>query len=146
MATNAWQLANGINTPTIVTAALGKITMSDPQYLAIAGGSNGAALTTDGSSHITWRVPVGGAGIADAPLDSTCYGRENALWVNVLPMTGGILTGLLTLSGPPTAPLHAATKAYVDAQVSPVSVDGTSIKGNGTTTPLNVSAIDAGSY
>jgi hypothetical protein len=53
---------------------------------------------------------------------------------------------LLTLSGPPTAPLHAATKAYVDAQVSPVTVDGTSIAGNGTSTPLSVKTIDCGSY
>jgi phage baseplate assembly protein gpV len=29
--------------------------------------------------------------------------------------TGDTMTGLLTLSGPPTAPLHATTKAYVDA-------------------------------
>jgi hypothetical protein len=144
---NAWGLATGTNTPTIATAAGGKITMSDLQFLAIAGGVDGAALSTDGSSHMSWRVPAGGpGGLVDAPSDGTIYGRSNALWVNVLPLTGGILTGLLTLSGPPTAPLHAATKAYVDAQVSPVSVDGTSIKGNGTTTPLNVSAIDAGSY
>lgn len=31
-----------------------------------------------------------------------------------LPIGGGTLTGLLTLSGPPTAALHAATKAYAD--------------------------------
>ena len=34
---------------------------------------------------------------------------------NYLPLSGGTLTGLLALSGPPTADLHAATKAYVDA-------------------------------
>lgn len=32
-----------------------------------------------------------------------------------VPLAGGIMTGLLTLSGAPTAALHAATKAYVDA-------------------------------
>lgn len=32
-----------------------------------------------------------------------------------LPRSGGTLTGALTLSGAPTAPLHAATKAYVDS-------------------------------
>lgn len=31
-----------------------------------------------------------------------------------LPLAGGTLTGLLTLSGPPTADMHAASKAYVD--------------------------------
>ncbi|MYE81437.1 MAG: hypothetical protein F4X36_06245, partial [Gammaproteobacteria bacterium] len=34
-----------------------------------------------------------------------------------LPETGGTMTGDLTLDGPPTANLHAATKAYVDDQV-----------------------------
>ena len=33
-----------------------------------------------------------------------------------LPLTGGVLTGPLTLAGPPTIGLHAATKAYVDGQ------------------------------
>ena len=32
-----------------------------------------------------------------------------------LPLAGGTMTGLLTLSGAPTDDLHAATKAYVDA-------------------------------
>jgi len=32
-----------------------------------------------------------------------------------LPLAGGTMTGLVTLSGPPSNPLHAATKAYVDA-------------------------------
>jgi hypothetical protein len=31
-----------------------------------------------------------------------------------LPLAGGVMTGLLTLSAPPTADLHAATKKYVD--------------------------------
>jgi len=39
--------------------------------------------------------------------------QGDARW---LPLTGGVLTGLLTLSGAPTANLHAATKLYVDTQ------------------------------
>lgn len=35
-----------------------------------------------------------------------------------LDKSGGTMTGLLTLSGAPTANLHAATKAYVDNKVS----------------------------
>jgi hypothetical protein len=35
--------------------------------------------------------------------------------VGFMPITGGTFTGPVTLSGPPSAPLHAATKAYVDA-------------------------------
>lgn len=34
-----------------------------------------------------------------------------------LPLSGGTLTGLLTLSGAPSSSLHAATKAYVDARL-----------------------------
>ena len=35
-----------------------------------------------------------------------------------LPIAGGTLTGLLTLSGPPTTNLHAATKAYADTKLA----------------------------
>ena len=59
---SAWQLAIGTNTPTNVSAAAGKIVVSDPQYLGFAGGSNGAALTTDGASHLTWQIPSGSGG------------------------------------------------------------------------------------
>jgi len=34
-----------------------------------------------------------------------------------LPLTGGTLTGFLTLNAAPTAPLHAATKQYVDDEI-----------------------------
>jgi hypothetical protein len=37
---------------------------------------------------------------------------------NYLPLAGGVMTGLLTLSGPPTANLHAATKQYVDGLIA----------------------------
>jgi hypothetical protein len=33
---------------------------------------------------------------------------------NYLPLSGGVMTGFLTLNAAPTAPLHAATKQYVD--------------------------------
>jgi hypothetical protein len=56
----------------------------------------------------------GTGGVPEAPEDSYTYGRINASWVHVLPIAGGVLTGLLTLSGPPTTALHAATKAYAD--------------------------------
>lgn len=35
---------------------------------------------------------------------------------NRVPLTGGVMSGFLTLSGAPTANLHAATKGYVDTQ------------------------------
>lgn len=39
-----------------------------------------------------------------------------------VPITGGTMTGALTLSGAPTANLHAATKAYVDNAIKTVDV------------------------
>jgi hypothetical protein len=71
-----------------------------------------------------------GGAISEAPSDSTAYGRRNAAWVNVLPLTGGTLSGSLTVnstlsvSGVLTAPTAAvntnttqvATTAFVIGQ------------------------------
>jgi hypothetical protein len=57
-----------------------------------------------------------GGGIADAPSDSTYYGRYNATWVHVLSLAGGTLTGPLILNVDPAAPLGAATKQYADTK------------------------------
>lgn len=80
------------------------------------GGSGGTelpadaagVLTNDGSGALSWE-PVDTfsgdyADLTGAP-DLSVY----------FPFTGGTLTGPLTLSGAPTEDLHAATKAYVDA-------------------------------
>lgn len=79
----------------------------------------------------------GGGGIPDAPSDSTLYGRENATWVHAVPLAGGTMTGLLTLSAVPTASLGAATKGYVDGAVpvpssSTPAMDGTGAVGTST--------------
>jgi hypothetical protein len=43
----------------------------------------------------------------------------------VVPLAGGVtMTGLLTLSGAPTNPNHAATKAYADGKLSDAPLDG----------------------
>ena len=47
---------------------------------------------------------------------------------NKLNLSGGTMTGLLTLSGNPTANLHAATKQYVDTQLAGAGGGGTSIE------------------
>jgi hypothetical protein len=57
----------------------------------------------------------GGGGIPEAPADGFTYGRHQGAWLPVLKISGGTLTGMLTLSGPPVGTLDAATKAYVDA-------------------------------
>jgi hypothetical protein len=50
-----------------------------------------------------------------------------------LPLAGGTLSGALTLSGAPSSSLHAATKAYVDTQISGVT-PGSTTNGYGTRT------------
>ena len=71
------------------------------------------------------------AGAADAPTDGQVYGRRGstASWDPVLSLSGGELTGALTLSGDPTAALQASTKQYVD--------DAMAAAGVGTFLPLS---------
>lgn len=54
--------------------------------------------------------------------------------VNAMNKTGDTMTGFLTLSANPTANLHAATKIYVDAQIS----SGTASSANKLTTARNI--------
>ncbi|HEY6371715.1 MAG TPA: hypothetical protein VIX37_14135, partial [Candidatus Sulfotelmatobacter sp.] len=61
----------------------------------------------DGSQQTT-------AAIADAPFTPWTYGRSQNTWVQVLPLSGGDMTGPLILASNPTANLEAATKQYVD--------------------------------
>jgi hypothetical protein len=99
-------------------------------YLPLAGGTMTGPLTlaADPTSSLQAAtknyVDLHSGGIIDAPSDDKSYGRLNAAWSQVLPIAGGTLTGLLTLSGPPTASLHAATKAYADTKLSDAPLDG----------------------
>jgi hypothetical protein len=72
---------------------------------------------------------TGTGAIADSPMDGTTYGRNNGVWVHVLPLSGGTMTGSLTLQADPTLALGAATKQYVDthtgAGLSDAPSDGT---------------------
>src|SRR5262249_49125887 len=52
------------------------------------------------------------AAVINAALQA--YNTGLILIANYLPLSGGTLTGPLTLAGGPTLPLHAADKAYVD--------------------------------
>jgi hypothetical protein len=75
----------------------------------------------DGKSYLrsnnAWAVATT-TGVTEAPQDGKTYGRLNAAWVATLPLSGGVMTGMLTLAGPPSNPLDAATKAYTDTAVS----------------------------
>jgi hypothetical protein len=65
------------------------------------GGTTGQVLAkTSSADYATAWTTSSGGGIPDAPSDSTTYGRLNATWTQVLPLTGGTLTGGLTITLP----------------------------------------------
>jgi len=69
----------------------------------------------------------GTGAIADAPFDNTTYGRNNGIWVHVLPLSGGTMTGSLVLQADPATALGASTKQYVDNTT--VSLNGDTMTG-----------------
>jgi hypothetical protein len=73
-------------------------------------------------SALALRSYVGGGGsgapgIPEAPTDGRIYGRQgaSASWQGALPLSGGALTGPLSLAADPASPLQAVTKQYADA-------------------------------
>ncbi len=69
---------------------------------------------------------------SDDASDNTVYGAKAAAAAAqskadaAMPKAGGIFTGLVTLSGAPTADLHAATKKYTDSKASSALADAKS--------------------
>ena len=80
-------------------------------------------IALDTLTSTMWRCEVAhtsSAAPASFPSDRLAhptYWSENSAPVGYVPITGGTMTGLLTLSGEPVDPLDAATKAYADAGV-----------------------------
>lgn len=79
-------------------------------------------VRNDCSAAVTFTHNAGGDEIAVAAgavkwvaTDGTDF--FTAEEIDYLPLAGGTLTGALTLSGAPTADLHAATKAYADTML-----------------------------
>lgn len=68
----------------------------------------------------------GGGGIPDAPATGVTFGRNSGAWRQVLDITGGTLSGPLTLAGDPAGPLQPATRQYVDAATAPLVPDAPS--------------------
>jgi hypothetical protein len=88
-------------------------------------GTNGQALLTDGSGVMSW-------------------GDVTTELSGVLALTGGTMTGAITLSGAPTASLHAASKQYVDDN-KVIAIDAGNFD-NGSSTISSTLTIDGGSF
>lgn len=88
-------------------------------------GSNGQALLTNGSGGLSW-------------------GTVTTDLSGVLALSGGTMTGAITLSGAPTANLHASTKQYVDDN-KVIAIDAGNFD-NGSSTISSTLTIDGGSF
>lgn len=88
------------------------------------GGSNGQVLTHT-STGAAWRNPTG---ITQSEADGR-YLQTTTAENTYLKLSGGTLTGSLTLSGNPSSNLQAATKQYVDSQVGGIDPGLTMYKG-----------------
>lgn len=78
--------------------------------------------------------PPSGALLAINNLSDVASVSTSLANLNGLSKAGGTMTGALTLSGAPTLPLHAASKAYVDASVGGAVTLTNDVTGSGTGT------------
>ena len=106
-------------TSAYATAAQGAKADSAVQSVALASGTNNGTvkLTVDGVD--TDNVAVTGLGSAAfTPVSDYATAAQGAKADAAMPKTGGTFTGAVTLAADPTEDLHAATKKYVDDQIS----------------------------
>ena len=93
-----------------VTAALG--TKANDSSVVHLSGSETISGTKSFATAPSVPAPLGTGDVANKAYVDTSVANVGA--GNFLPTAGGTLTGPLTLSGSPTAPLQASTKQYVD--------------------------------
>ena len=88
------------------------------------GGTTAQAIikSSNDDYDIEWGTVSGGGGGTDTTARNAAAAAQ-ATADAALPKAGGTMTGKITLDGAPTANLHAATKAYVDANAGGSGVE-----------------------
>lgn len=100
-------LPAGVVTPLYYTTE-----QSDARYLSVADLSD--KLSRDGSLAMTGNLTLANSTPSNALHAASKGYVDAAVSGGYLPLSGGVMTGLVTLSGAPSSNLHAATKLYVD--------------------------------
>lgn len=106
--------ATNANTPSTVVARDGNGDFSANIITATLSGSATSASTALTATKLVTARTINGVSF-DGTSNITVADSTK------LPLVGGTLTGPLVLSGNPTLSLHAATKQYVDSQVSGIT-------------------------
>jgi len=115
-ATRAYVDAGDANTQSQITTRVARAGDTMTGMLTLAGPPT-APLHAVTLQYLQNALAVAG-NFPDAPNDGFAYGRRSLTWEKIVRLGGSTMTGLLTLSGDPVGGLHAATKQYVDAQVT----------------------------
>ena len=112
-------------------------------YLPLKGGTMTGVLDMGGHYIQNIETPqtddeAANKGYVDGQVEGL-QSTVNSSLNNYLPLSGGTLTGALTLNGNPSQNNHAANKAYVDSQISGLSSVYLSLSGGTLTGPLVLS-------
>jgi len=100
----------------------GRLNAAWAKGVPLAGGvTMTGSLTLNGApttANMAATKAYADAKLGEAPTDGFTYGRAMSAWVQVLPLTGGTLTGNLILNADPTNVLGACTKQYADTKAT----------------------------
>lgn len=110
------QYVDGIATRAIPPVGLTPPASPTPGQFWFSSGDAQLYIWYDDGNSAQWVIVTSG-GLQDAPASSVAYGRQNGNWAPVLPLTGGVLSGMLTLAADPVNPLDAVTKSYLDGSL-----------------------------
>lgn len=120
-----------------------RVQLTDTRKLSLSGGTMTGILNMGGNYIQNLKDPqaddeAATKGYVDGQVEGL-QSTVNTSLNNYLPLSGGTLTGALTLNGNPSQDNQAANKAYVDSQISGLSSVYLSLSGGTLTGPLVLS-------